>query len=571
MKSAKDIEQSIEKLAVESGDRVHDRVLDKLLKKLDQSKRQAAVEQASIWRRIMKSPVTKIAAAAVVIIMVMLFLHNGSVDMTTPAFGFDDVWVSMGKAEWVHMTWRWTQADAEPNDNENVSSESWISVNPRRNIGVSTTGFINFSEYADFKKELKSQLYDPQTNTITTTYTGDIVGGFLSDSIVNGFREEITRLESEGREVEFSDTIYNGRPAKTINIEMDATAQNGMHSGYSFVVDVATHLPRLLTLKRINPSGKTAIGRVEFSYPDSGPTDIFQAGAPMNAKVKVVDRRPSPDFLEVIKPYRAAKANLPTQRIVIDLENENDVRYRVCVIYTDGRKERFEQLMWVRNNVPPTTDDFEKILDWVRNARSDEFGAQLYDGECAYRSERDYRDRWKKSKRYSPNRKPDYVVGGLIHRGWPRIDKGEPVENSYATENNLLCIEKWSKAIVKENKLRRSTEKALYYIDPEHGYICSRIEGYKHFIVPQSYPEVDDLDFDPNGAPSEPYSVTEVTRFQQDDAGQWYPSEMTTNSRSWRHNGQGWEPEEERLVIRLFVETNPEFPEAIFDPDELPN
>ncbi len=55
MKSAKDIEQSIKKLAVESGDRIHDRILDRLLRKLDQSKKQATVNQANIWRKIMKS------------------------------------------------------------------------------------------------------------------------------------------------------------------------------------------------------------------------------------------------------------------------------------------------------------------------------------------------------------------------------------------------------------------------------------------------------------------------------------------------------------------------------------
>ncbi len=63
MKSVKDIEQSIKKLAVESGDRIHDRILQKLRRKLVQSKGQAAVERANIWKMIVKSKVTKIAAA----------------------------------------------------------------------------------------------------------------------------------------------------------------------------------------------------------------------------------------------------------------------------------------------------------------------------------------------------------------------------------------------------------------------------------------------------------------------------------------------------------------------------
>jgi outer membrane lipoprotein-sorting protein len=75
MKSAKNIEQSIKKLAVESSDRIHDRILDKLLRTLDKSKRQTTAEQANIWRIIMKSRVSKIAAAAVIIIAILTSIH----------------------------------------------------------------------------------------------------------------------------------------------------------------------------------------------------------------------------------------------------------------------------------------------------------------------------------------------------------------------------------------------------------------------------------------------------------------------------------------------------------------
>jgi len=67
MKSAKNIEQSIKNLAVESGDRIHARILEKLLRKLDKSKRQATVEQANVWRMIVKGNAGKIAAAFLII------------------------------------------------------------------------------------------------------------------------------------------------------------------------------------------------------------------------------------------------------------------------------------------------------------------------------------------------------------------------------------------------------------------------------------------------------------------------------------------------------------------------
>lgn len=75
MKSDKEIKQSIEELAVESGDRIHDRILSKLLRQLDMSKKQSAGEQANIWRIIMKSKISKIAAAAVIVIAIFTVTH----------------------------------------------------------------------------------------------------------------------------------------------------------------------------------------------------------------------------------------------------------------------------------------------------------------------------------------------------------------------------------------------------------------------------------------------------------------------------------------------------------------
>ena len=67
MKSAKNIEQSIRKLTVESSDRIHDRILQKLLRKLDQSNRQTTVERTNIWKMILKSSAGKIAAALLIV------------------------------------------------------------------------------------------------------------------------------------------------------------------------------------------------------------------------------------------------------------------------------------------------------------------------------------------------------------------------------------------------------------------------------------------------------------------------------------------------------------------------
>lgn len=497
------------------------------------------------WRKIIKSRITKITAAAVIIIVVMLSITVLDKSVST-AFGIDDVLAAMAKAEWVHMTWEFTEVNTGSDTAGRELRERWISVNPRRNISINKNGSVSLAEYPT--GELKVQKYEPETNVLTTTYRATDKN-YSHTSIVDMYLEQISGLEKRGAKVEYIDTVYDGNPAKIINI--DNPNKNGVHQKFSIVADVETYLPKRMTY-HYESLGQSGTANITFDYPEMGPTDIYEAGAPRDAQVKVVDHRPSSEFLEAIKPYRQARENLPAQRIVVDIEYEIDSRYRVCVIYTDGRKERFEQLMWIKDDVLPATDDFNEILDWARGAKSDELGIQLYDGECVYHVERDYRDRWTTWKKYSPSRKPSYVVGGLIHRGWPRIRKGRPVENNYATENNLLCI---------------AAEKTLYYIDPEHDYICVRIESFRHTAAADSNAEIDELHFDPNETPSEPYWVTEVTKFGRTDAGQWYPGEIITNRLSW------WESydSEGGFVIRLYVQTCPEFPEDVFEPASLPD
>jgi hypothetical protein len=80
MKSTKDIEQSIRKLTVKSGNRIHDRILEKLQRKLDQSKRQIAPQQTKVCRIILWRGAGYLAAALLVICsLAACFVMSGKV------------------------------------------------------------------------------------------------------------------------------------------------------------------------------------------------------------------------------------------------------------------------------------------------------------------------------------------------------------------------------------------------------------------------------------------------------------------------------------------------------------
>ena len=545
------------------------RDLEQVRRRLTQHMSGQQTREKKIWRTIMKSKITKLAAAAVIIVGTLLSIIL--LDKTgAPAFGMAEVMAAMTKAEWMHMTYEYAENNTGFEGIEPGIRERWTSVNPKRNITVYKNGKINFTEYST--DEIKAQQYDVETNVLTTRYISTSKN-YSYTTIVGMILGDIAELEKRGATVEYIDGVYDGNPAKIINV--DTIDDNGVHHKSSTVVDVQTHLPKRRTHISERP-GKSTTANIIFDYPQTGPTDIYEAGAPRDAEVKVIGQRLTPEFLETIKPYRSARESLPQQRIVVEVANENDNHSVVSVIYTNGIKERFEQLSYVKNDTRPDTDDFKRILDWANKAMSDEFGKhgiQLNDGTIVYCANRDYFNPWTRKKVSRLHYRFGLVPGGLIDRGWPTIPTGMFVENDYAINNNLLCIETTSEPrFTGDSKLAEAAEKTLYYIDPEHDYICVRIESFRHPVPPPyGNPAVNVPVFDPIDIPFEPYLLTEVAQFSLTDTGHWYPSWIiTTNKQSWSDPGSGWQMREKTFDIRLYIDTNPEFPDGIFDPENLP-
>ena len=89
MNPTKNIEKLIKNLHDTTSADMDERTIRDVLHALDKSEQQAAVIQPNIWRIIMKSRITKYAAAAVIIIAVMIGINQfgGSLDMASVAWG----------------------------------------------------------------------------------------------------------------------------------------------------------------------------------------------------------------------------------------------------------------------------------------------------------------------------------------------------------------------------------------------------------------------------------------------------------------------------------------------------
>ena len=536
------------------------------------------IRLSHIWRAIVRTKRNRVAVAAAMLICIslaMILLDSSS----SPAFGMDEITAAIARVEWMHMTCTYAEPDQAalpkghaPEITEPEIVESWESVNPSRSIQVYNNGDIRYTRYTT--DQITSQKYDAKTNVLTTRYRPISVNSSYS-SIIDQFLGDIAALEERGATVERVNGVYDGSPVIIMNV--DGIDDNDVHFRCSLTVDAETHLPQQAK-GTYEKNGKTRTARIVFDYPHEGPIDIYQAGVPKEAEVKVIGQRITPGFLDAIGPYRAARERLPQQRIVVDIANTNGRSCVVSLEYAKRIAKRIEQFRYARDDAVPDTEDFHAMLDWANRVMRDKRGnykIQLNDGTIVHSATRDYFNPWR-SEKFSLSR---YGVGfifptGLTNRGWPRIRTGTVVETEFAAQHNFLCIETLSEPrFTGDSKLAETAERTLYYIDPEHDYMCARIEKFRHPVVPpwggsaaEELPVPDATDI-----PAEPYLVTEVVQFSQTDTGHWYPSRIkTVDAQSWRDSGRGWEMREKTSQVRLYIDTAAEFPKGIFDAENMP-
>jgi hypothetical protein len=280
MKSLEYTKTIVSQFKVQPGPEMRSKVLDEALK--IQRDRQSNSD-SHIWRIIMKSPITKIAAV-VIIIAVTLFLQNGSVDVATPAFGLDDITAAMQKAEWIHVTitveeLRGSTETSPINAGEKM--ESWESIKPHITVSKLSDGKIEFCE----PKVKRTYRYDPETNAITVKYKNpsDTQKTYtsISDKFFNLFREIEDRFENTKYEEDF----YKGQRVTIIYVDK-VFPEVDIHYTASFIFHPETFLPMELNIQQtflyLNAVSKT---NWVFDYPENGPKDIYEAGAPRDAKI----------------------------------------------------------------------------------------------------------------------------------------------------------------------------------------------------------------------------------------------------------------------------------------------
>ncbi len=515
-------------------------------------------------RRIIKSPFMKFAAAAVIIIAVTIVVtwFGSSIDGSSVALG--QVMENMKKMPWAHA---FLQMQREVHKEQ---SQFWYSFASKVEASKEQNGELTL---IDYNKQV-SYAYNPGTEqiTISSLRNREFVAGAGSPwELLEKIVEQLS--ENEGTQVTRKNDEYDGSDVEIYKVRIPRG--NKEVEEWLFVVDSDTHLIMTLKLRGYEPDGNVKVfGEMTFDYPDDGPTDIYELGAPRSAAV--IDDRTKPEAEEIFNTYKAYRQNAPSRYIVVQAHYNNIERIGAVVIdevtrvYTDGRLQRSEKYQvfdWLEylDNWPKYSAQMGNTFDsqikwWTRGEYSGCRLIMLYDNEYRYMVTRDLKTkRWSsKPPQHDPER--NYLLSGLGTWGWPLSNlrlgvPGEPpitvLDDEYSKQNKLICLQRlWQGQVRKDSATLPC--KRLWYLNPQRDYICQRFE--EHYL--RNAPWQRDKSWlegvDPDRVSVEKTRIREVTEFGQTDAGQWYAKRIGTNN------------------AVIFLDTDPEFPEGIFDPETLP-
>ena len=268
MKPAERLEKLIKERHYKASTEIYDNALGSFLQTVDEHiKQKSAPIEPKRWRKIMKSRITKLAAAAVIIIAACVVIHQsgGSIDITTVTFA--QITENMKQMPWLH-------AVVEGGGDK---LEAWFSYEFSIKVSKHANGEIR---HEDFRKRIL-QVYDPDANTVTVSHMGPDEHAGMGGSAMDFPKLAVKLFEDAGEKVISQTGKYKG---KDVEIYKMSGFLGGMDMQIEMTVDAEKNLLLFLNQKA-KKAGKPAIeANGYFDYPEKGPESIYDVGVPTSAK-----------------------------------------------------------------------------------------------------------------------------------------------------------------------------------------------------------------------------------------------------------------------------------------------
>ena len=293
MKQADEIKKMYEQAQIDTRSGADEAVLKKL-KKIFSEERKAQPQESepSIWSKFMKSPITKLAAAAVLIIMVTLVLNQFGTLIDPASTAFAKVLRNADNMPWVHIV---SKAKIYKEDSPLSSgfsdSEQWFNISSKIAINIygkvihysDFTNKINYSYRPNENKLLISAISSTWEETIKYKSNSDFLSTLLH--LTEQFMGNITRKTGQYQNKKVDIYQINAR----IDLHPDISNPEydmEFYTDFEVFVDKSTNLI-IIVFEKVQDLSGQHIGDLEitFSYPETGPKDIYELGVPYTAEV----------------------------------------------------------------------------------------------------------------------------------------------------------------------------------------------------------------------------------------------------------------------------------------------
>jgi hypothetical protein len=295
MRPTKNIEKIIKNAAIHSDEQVNQAVLRDLLKELPEAgKQKPALAWSRIRTTIMKSPITKLAAAAVIIIAVLVGIDQFGGSTNKTGFAFASTLKTMKRMPWIHVI---TESDTPKGKG---TTESWTYFDP---LIWASKGTRVGTVYANYK-EGKEYLYsprDPYSNKISIIPIAD--GYKPSESPIDMIERVLRNRTNQDTEISRENSTLDGKRIEIIHINSPIRkttyyrdVERNLLIRMDDIITISNIEPKRTSTKIVStkappkdlPKANLTVKRKYkrfFDYPDQGPGDIYDLGAPRDAEI----------------------------------------------------------------------------------------------------------------------------------------------------------------------------------------------------------------------------------------------------------------------------------------------
>jgi hypothetical protein len=542
MRPVDKIEKFIENVPLETRAERDREVLDDVLRALGEPKKHAE-RQPNLWKAIMKSRTTKLAATAAIIITALIAINKFGVHIDVTNVVWADVQEAFLAQSWVHLKY-------------NNGTESWYNLKTGDHCHKQTYSWGDSFVYINRTDNLR-QRYTPEhgqhiTENRPTIYKDNIIPAYEPktawEAIVGHLEKMSENVRADDWEFERSvEQVDGSRLVRFDRYYNDAAGRRLVIK--QIWADPHTRLP-VKVWERLSLAQREAQNREfitgEFDFPESGPASIYDLGVSRDLPVvKDYDKIASPSVAQVFEASKAASDRFPSSYRAIVWQNEGS--NEIDIIWRDGDKVRQSRYFSLIEEpfhlaVPCTATE---VLQWTKTQVP--VRVTMVDGEKRYRRSNPH-----PSPSFKERREPKVRVTrgkSLMLSSWPH-DKQWPYVKQAAARFEIIhdLPQELSGCIGLRHDsgdIRREM-----YIDPDHDYICVKWIWWKLRSG--------------NWEKERQYELSSFTRLPE---GHWYASSclLTTYANPERGTSQGGA----NWSIDIEVLDEGDYPPAVFSGEKL--